>query len=91
MLALKASLPRSNANGSIAFAIARGIKRERMCSTTLRCSIPGNDAMVTLATSARTTTNSGQPDLSELSTEMGQDQITEVLASEADRSFRGNK
>ena len=34
--------------------------------------ITGNDAMVTLATSARLTSKGGQPDLSELSTETGQ-------------------
>ena len=60
-----------------AVAIDPGTKRAPTCSIASRCSTTGNDAMVTLATSARLTSKSGQPDLFELSTETGQDQLAE--------------
>jgi len=60
-----------------AVAIDPGTKRAPTCLIASRCSTTGNDAMVTLATSARLTSKSGQPDLFELSTETGQDQLAE--------------
>ena len=52
-------------------------------STTLRCFITANAAMVTLATSVRMTSNSGQPDLFEPSTETGQNQRPDSRPREA--------
>ena len=54
-------------------------------SPTSRCFITENVAMVTLATSARMTSKSSQPDLFELSTKTGQDHVTQSgLASSVD-------
>jgi hypothetical protein len=71
----RASLHHSNANGSIAFVIEPGTKPRPTYSTLSRCSIIENVAIVTLATSARMTSNNSQPNLFELSTKTGQDHL----------------
>jgi len=62
----------SSKNGGTVYSIERGTKRGPTYSITSGCSIPENVAIVTLATSARMTSNSSQPDLFELSTKTGQ-------------------
>ena len=80
----RASSGCSNASASTVFATEPETRHAPTCSSTLRCSTTAIVAMGTLATSARLTSKSAQPDLLELSTETGQDDLS---SQRRDRDF----